>query len=204
MTTRVWQPSSIEGLELHNVRAEPASHQGRQGLRLTEQVMGEGGIAVLPDSELRDGVIETRLVGLVRPDAAPDMRGFVGIAFRVQPDGARYECMFVRPTNARADDQLRRNHSTQYISHPDHPWYRLREEAPGVYESYTDLVPGDWTRVRVVVAGLGARLHIGGAEQPCLVVTDLKLGEAGGDVALWIGAGTEAYFAEVDITSTPT
>jgi len=200
-STRVWLPSSIDGLELRNVRAVPASYQGRQAMRLTEQVMGEGGIAVLPDAELRDGTIETRLAGLVRPDAPPDMRGFVGIAFRVQPAGERYECVFVRPTNARADDQLRRNHATQYISHPDHPWFRLRDEAPGVYESYTDLVPGDWTRFRVEVTGVRARLHVGGTEQPCLIVNDLKLGETSGSVALWIGAGTEAYFSEVDITS---
>ena|SRR5258708_28541659 len=43
----------------------------------------------------------------------------------------------------RADDQLRRNHSTQYISEPEWPWPRLRSEAPGVYESYVDLVPAN-------------------------------------------------------------
>jgi hypothetical protein len=198
---RVWQPSSIGDLELHNVLAEPATFRGRRAVRLTERVMGEGGIAVLPDSELRDGRIATRLAGLVRPDAAPDMRGFVGVAFHVQPGGQAYECVFVRPTNARADEQLRRNHSTQYISHPDHPWYRLREEAPGVYESYTDLVPGAWTRFRLELEGVRARLSVGAAGQPCLVVNDLKMGEASGRVAMWIGAGTEAYFAEVYIAS---
>jgi hypothetical protein len=197
----MWFPSSTDGLALHNILAEPASYRGRQAMRLTELAMGEGGIAILPDSELDHGTIETRLVGLVRPDAAPDMRGFVGIAFRVQPGGERYECMFVRPANGRADDQLRRNHSTQYMSHPDHPWYRLRQESPGVYESYTDLVPGDWTRLGVEVSGVRGRLHVGGAEQPCLIVNDLRLGETSGQVALWIGAGTEAYFGEVDITT---
>jgi hypothetical protein len=198
--TRIWLPSSIDGLELHNVRAEPGSYQGRQAVRLTEQVMGEGGIAILPDSELGDGWIETRLAGRVRPDAPPDMRGFAGVAFRVRPDGNQYECLFLRPMNARADEQLRRNHTTQYVSHPDHPWYRLREEAPGIYESYADLVPDDWTRVRIEVSGMRARLHLGSAEQPCLIVNDLKLGTGSGRVALWIGTGTEAYFGEVDIT----
>jgi hypothetical protein len=46
----------------------------------------------------------------------------------------------LRPTNGRADDQVRRNHSTQYISYPDFPWYRLREETPGMYESYSDSI----------------------------------------------------------------
>jgi hypothetical protein len=142
-------------------------------------------------------VIEAEVVGVLRPNAPPDMRGFVGIAFRVQPEGAQFECFFVRPTNARAGDQLRRNHSTQYYAHPDYPWFRLRQESPGVYESYTDLVPSVWTKIKMVVAGVRAQLYVNGAEQPCLIVNDLKLGEREGKIALWIGSGTEAYFSEV-------
>lgn len=95
---------------------------------------------------------------------------------------------------------MRRNHSTQYISHPDYPWYKLREEHPGVYESYTDLVPGEWTKVRIIVSGTRAQLYVHGAEQPCLIVKDLKLGEKEGGIALWIGTGTEAYFSEILVT----
>src|SRR5688572_33379506 len=114
------------------------------------------------------------------------MRGFVGIAFRVQKQGIGFECFYLRPTNGRADDQLRRNHATQYVSHPDYPWFRLREENPGVYESYTDLVPGEWTKVKIVVSGVQAQLYVNGAEQPCLIVNDLKLGHIEGLIALWI------------------
>jgi hypothetical protein len=92
---------------------------------------------------------------------------------------------------------LRCNYSAQYISHPDFPWYRLREETPGAYESYTYLVPGAWIAVRIAVSGIQAQLYVNGAEQPCLVVNDLKLGETQGGIALWIGAGTEAYFSTV-------
>jgi hypothetical protein len=126
-------------------------------------------------------------------------RGFVGVAFRLRKDPLRYECFYLRPTNGRAEDQLRRNHSTQYISHPDHPWDRLRKENPGVYESYVDLVPGEWTRVKIVVSGTEARLFVHGAEQPSLIVKDLKLGVSEGAVALWIGPGTEAHFTGLRI-----
>jgi len=128
------------------------------------------------------------------------MRGFVGIAFHVQPQGSQFECFYLRPTNGRAEDQLRRNHALQYISHPDFPWYKLREENPGVYESYTDLVPDEWTKIKIVVAGVRAQLFVNGSAQPCLVVNDLKLGEVPGQIALWIGFGTEAHFSEVKVT----
>jgi hypothetical protein len=193
--------SSLSELELCNVEAELVSYQGRQAVRLIEQGEADCAIAILTESDFRDGVIETEIAGMPRRDAPQDMRGFVGIAFRVQPHGSRFECFFLRPTNGRADDQLRRNHSTQYISYPDYPWYRLREEAPGVYESYTDLVPGAWMPVKIVVSGTRAVLYVNRAEQPCLIVNDLKLGESRGQIALWIGSGTEAYFSTLEIKS---
>jgi hypothetical protein len=39
------------------------------------------------------------------------------------------------------------------------------------------------------------RLFVHGAEQPALIVKDLKLGVSEGAVALWIGPGTEAHFS---------
>ena len=93
--------------------------------------MGRGGpLAVLPLADFGDGTIEAEVAGVPHEEALSFSRGFVGVAFRVQPDRARYECFFLRPANSRADDQLRRNHSTQYIAEPDYPWHRLREEQP--------------------------------------------------------------------------
>ena len=200
---QVFELESLSELELLNVRAEPVIYRGRSALRLLEQDMmsNEQNIAILSNSYFKDGVIETEIAGSPRPDAPMDMRGFVGIAFRVQPHGSHFEYFFLRPTNGRADDQLRRNHSTQYCSHPDFPWFKLREESPGVYESYTDLIPGEWTKIKIVVAGLRAELYVNGAEQPCLIVKDLKLNDSQGQIALWIGAGTEAHFSKIIIKS---
>jgi len=187
-----------ERLERVNVAAEAALYRGKAAVRLVEApgVTGDAEtLAVVPGARLRDGTIEIEIAGAPRAGAeAGGARGFVGIAFRLQKDPLRYECFYLRPTNGRAEDQLRRNHSTQYVSHPDHPWHRLRKESPGVYESYVDLVPGEWTRVRIVVSGTEARLFVHGAEQPSLIVKDLKLGASEGAVALWIGPGTEAHF----------
>lgn len=194
--------TSAEGLELRNVTAAAVTYNGRSAVRLVE-VARQGGsdttpaLAVLPDSDFGDGVIEAELAGKPRGDASGQPRGFVGIAFHVSDDASRFECFYIRPTNGRADDQLRRNRSTQYMSFPDFPWHRLRKETPGVYESYADLVAGEWTRIRIEVAGTKARLFVGDAQQPALIVNDLKLGAGRGKVALWIGDGTEAYFSKV-------
>jgi hypothetical protein len=197
--SRTFPLASLSELELLGARAELATYRGRRAVRITEPETPHetDPLAIIATSDFTDGVIETEIVGAPRADAPAEMRGFVGIAFRVQPHGAKYECFFLRPTNGRADDQLRRNHSTQYISHPDYPWYKLREENPGVYESYADLVPGEWTALKIVVSGVRAQLYVNGADQPCLIVNHLKLGESRGQIGLWIGAGTEAYFTQV-------
>ena len=192
---------STDGLELLNVKADVVTYRGRKAVHLVENVKeGTSGdtIAIIRGTDFRDGVIEAEIAGVPAAGAAEGARGFVGIAFRVN-DISHYEAFYLRPTNGRAEDQLRRNHSTQYISHPDYPWHRLRRENPGVYESYVDLVPGEWTKIRVVVSGSEARLFVHGSEQPVLIVKDLKHGESSGKIALWIGSGTEAWFSSVAV-----
>lgn len=196
-------PLGPDTVEPVNVEVAAVDYEGRPALRLTEKpgVAAEAdSLAVIPGLVFGDGTIEIDVAGAPRADSFEGARGFVGVAFRLQKDPSRYECLYIRPKNGRAEDQLRRNHSTQYVSHPDHPWHRLRREAPGVYESYVDLVSGEWTRLKIVVAGTEARLFVHDAEQPCLIVKDLKLGDSEGAVALWIGAGTEGHFANLRVT----
>lgn len=198
---------SEKGLDATKVTAEVATYRGRRAVRLLNDDSGIGkgdpsggqSLAIVAGSEFGDGGIEGNLVGLPRKGAPPDTRGFVGLAFRVEGHGARFEAFYLRFTNGRAEDQLRRNHAAQYVSEPDFPWFRLREENPGVYESYVDIEPEAWTHVRIDVTGRKARLYVNRAEQPCLIVNDLKLGAARGQVALWDGADTEAYFSNLRV-----
>jgi hypothetical protein len=44
------------------------------------------------------------------------------------------------------------------------PWYRLRKEFPSKYESYVDLMPGVWTKIKIDVRGERARLYVHGQE----------------------------------------
>lgn len=190
-------------LDLHNVKAEPITYLGRAALRVTDvgppDLSDAGRLAVIRNSSFQDGTIEASLSGDTAPDAAANLRGFVGIAFRVSTDASRFECFYLRPKNGRSEDQLQRNHSAQYISIPGFPWQKLRSETPGKYESYVDLIAGQWTKVKIEVAGTGARLYVNGADQPTLIVQDLKQPPMKGPIALWIGLGTIAHFSDVRV-----
>lgn len=196
------------GLQPHNVTVNDVFYRGRKALRVmslpsADAVYGAqksgtgGGIVLLEGSSFHDGTIDVDVAGMPQANAPALLRGFVGIAFRVPPDASRYDYVYIRPKNGRADDQERRNHSTQYASFPDNEWLKLRTESPGRYESYVDLVPGEWTRLKIEVSGISMRLYVNGAAQPTLLVNDLRLGDSSGAVALWIGVGTEAYFANL-------
>jgi hypothetical protein len=201
---------TAEGLRAHNVTIEPATHLGQRAVRVAisddarkRMAAGEAveELAVIDGTDFANGVIEAEIAGAPGQNAGEGARGFVGIAFRVQPDLKRYDAFYLRMTNGRAEDQERRNHSAQYMSHPDWPWDRLRRETPGRYEAYVDLVPDAWTPIRIEVRGNKARLYVNGQAQPTLIVNDVKSGEqAHGAIALWIDPGTVAYFRNLRVT----
>jgi hypothetical protein len=193
---------SADRLVGKNVSIAQSNYKGRSAVQVLAkpEAANATSYALVKGVSFRDGVIEVDLAGQPAADASAAARGFIGIAFRIRDDG-RYEYIYLRPTNGRADDQIRRNHSTQYSSYPDFDFARSRQEAPGKYESYVDLQPGVWTKYKIDIQGRNARLYVHGAEQPCLIVNDLKLEPREGGVALWVGPGTEGYFANLKIVT---
>ena len=185
-----------------NVSITQATYQGRSAVHVVANADARNATsyAVLKETSFRDGTIEVDMAGQPAAGAGEGARGFVGVAFRLQADG-KYEYIYLRPTNGRADDQVRRNHSTQYSSYPDFDYAQSRKEAPEKYESYVDVQPGVWTKVKIEVEGRKARLYVHGAEQPCLIVNDLKLEPKEGRIALWVGPGTDAYFSNLKVTA---
>jgi hypothetical protein len=213
--------TSPDGLLLENTSVQAATLHGKQGLRVVmaddalarvrgmsaaeRQRASETGqfpeqMAIIDGLEFGNGIIEVEIAGEPLAGVFEGARGFVGIAFRVQKDRRSYDAFYLRPANGRAEEQLRRNRAVQYISHPDWTWFRFRQETPGKYESYVDLVPGEWTRIRIEVQGAQARLYVHGAEQPSLIVNDLKTGDsARGGIALWLDIGTVAHFRNLSV-----
>ena len=181
-----------------------------------EKLMGREAVRVVQDStvtkaneptyarvrgvEFRNGTIEVNVLSRLLPNASQGARGFIGIAFRVNDSNTKFECIYIRPTNGRADDQVRRNHSIQYFSFPDYTFDRLRKEAPEKYESYADMGLNEWIKLKIVVKDLQAKLFINDSKQPSLIVNDLKHGaNYWGAIALWVDSGTEGFFSDLKI-----
>jgi hypothetical protein len=149
-----------------------------------------------------NGTIEADVAAVLAHDAPAFARGFIGLGFRIDPNLA-FESIYLRPANSRVDDQVRRNHSIQYFSHPDYDFARLRTEAPEKYEAYTDVALGEWVHMRVEVQNQVATLYVNRGKQPSLVVTDLKLGpDHRGGVGFWIETGTVGHFRNLQISPT--
>ena len=209
---------TTDGLSLHNTTAESVTFKGKRAVRVAvapdvarrpEYLAGmvePEALARIEGLEFSNGIIEAEVASAPAEGSYLGARGFVGIAFRLQAErdssgSQTYDAFYLRPTNGRAEDQERRNHAVQYISHPEWTWSRLRRETPSRYEAYVDLVPDTWTKIRIEVRGAQARLYVHGEPQPVLIVNDVKSGpSAAGAVALWIGPGTVAYFRNLVVT----
>jgi len=184
---------SAEGLKPVNAKVEAVMYKDRKAIRVTDTApqgtSDDGRFVVVSGSQFEDGLIEVDVAGDRFPGAPEVARGFVGV-----------EAFYLRPYNGRSDDQLQRNHSAQYISSSEYPWNRLRQEFPGKYETYVDLMPGEWAKMKIEVKGDKARLYVNGAPEPTLVVNHLLQGSTKGAVALFISVGSVAHFSNLRVS----
>jgi hypothetical protein len=187
----------------YQVTVAATDYKGKPAIALEMPKMAnnEKTVAVLKDIDFHNGTIEATISGQPRANSGEGARGFVGIAFRVAADTSKMELFYIRPTNGRANDQVRRNHSAQYVSMPGFPWEKLRKETPEKYEAYADMLPAEWTKVKIEVKDETAKFYVNGATQPTLIVNDLKQGkDLRGSVGLWIGPGSLGHFADLKVT----
>jgi len=195
---------NVEKLQKVNVSTSMETLKGKQVVKLIKdssiKKFDEPTFAKVTGVDFKNGIIEVKVLSRLLKTAPEFARGFIGIAFRINDSNTEYESIYIRPTNARADDQVRRNHSIQYYSYPDYKFDRLRKESPEQYESYSDLEMNKWIILRIEVKGAQAKLFINKNPQPSLIVKDLKHGaNASGSVALWVDEGTEGFFSDLRI-----
>lgn len=150
-------------------------YQGKTALYL------KGGLALVEDAELTDGVIEYWC-------AIPEARGFAGATWRVQ-DALNREEFYIRAHQSGNPD------ANQYspIFNGMSAWQLYHGEgygAPVEYEFDT------WFPVRIVVSGDQAEVFIGDLEKPALFIDDLKRDKASGSVGLYAADFGPARFAD--------
>lgn len=193
---------SVEDVSVHSFHGKI---DGKTALRIIKDsvvvAFDEPTFSRIKGVEFENGTIEVRVLSRLLPDAPNFSRGFIGVTFRINDDNSEFESIYVRPSNGRADDQVRRNHSVQYFSYPDYKFDRLRKETPEKYESYADIGLNEWIDLKIVVKDSEAKLFINGSKQPTLIVNDLKHGaDRFGAIGLWVDVGTEGFFRDLKIT----
>lgn len=198
------------------IKFEASRLKAHQTYMSIEKLMGKTVLRVAKDStvkavdeptyvrikglDFQDGIIEVKVLSRLLKTARPSDRGFIGIAFRIDEQNSKFEGIYIRPTNGRAEDQVRRNHSIQYFSYPNFKFDRLRKEAPETFESYADMGLNEWITLRVEVKGKEARLFLNNSQYPVLVVKDLKWGDkVSGGIGLWVDVGTDGYFRDLKV-----
>jgi hypothetical protein len=194
--------TDTQGLVARGITVEVAEFLGRKAVRLAKPAESEG-FALLRGTDFQDGTIEADVAVKITTPPGARMPGFIGLAFRAKPDASGYEMFYVRPGNARAEDQAMRNHAAQYTAAPRYTWYELRRAWPWVYEGHADLQLDAWTHMKIEVAGRVARLYLNGSPQPTLIVDGMKGESLRGGVLLFGYQGEEAYFSNVRITNAP-
>src|SRR5436190_7073308 len=192
-------------LEANHVYMSIEKMDGKQVVKIIKDSTQNGAdlptFVKIKDIDFKDGTIEIKVLSRLLKNAPAFARGFIGVAFHIDSLNSKFEGIYLRPTNGRAEDQLRRNHSIQYFSYPDYGFDRLRKEAEGVYESYADMGLNEWITMRTEVKGKQAKLFLNNNKQPSLIVNDLKLGDnVLGAIGLWVDGGTEGYFKDLKVT----
>ena len=155
----------------------------------------------LTNIAMENGTIEVKMLSRIMENSPfPAARGFIGVAYRVNQENKNFDAIYLRPSNGRADDQLRRNHTIQYFSYPENTFSRLRKEANGLYETYADIGLNEWIDVRIEFQGEKAVLYINNQKSPSFIVTKMLGTSKTGSIALWVEIGTVGYFKDLKVT----
>ena len=150
------------------------------------------GMVRLNDLVFKNGRIEMDIKG-------KNVRGqsFVGIAFHGLNDST-YDVIYFRPFNFK--DPQRNGNSVQYISHPGHTWYLLREKHPGEYENPVEPVPDpqEWFHATIIVNHPSVKVFVNDSEKQSLEINQLSSREEGW-IGLWVGNGSDGNFRNLKV-----
>ena len=152
------------------------------------------GLAIIEDINFETGTIELDLKGENTPG-----RSFVGIAFNIQNDST-YEAIYFRPFNFQAKEQIRRDHSVQYISLPKHDWRLLRTNNEGQFEAEFGRQPSpeDWFKIKIKIEKERVVVYDKETDKELLAVKRL-VKPISNKIALWTGNNSKGAFRNLSI-----
>ncbi|MBO5999140.1 MAG: hypothetical protein J6P87_05595 [Lachnospiraceae bacterium] len=157
---------------------------------------------LLKDIKMHNGTIRVKMLSRLLPDAPDFARGFIGIVFRVNDTGSEFESYYVRPTNGRHPDPVRRSHGSQYFSYPGYTFDYFRKHGITEYEAPCDTGLDEWTDLKAVIEDGYAEFYVNDMDTPVLCVKDLKHGkDAAGGIGLYVDTGTEAFYKDLEVES---
>lgn len=152
------------------------------------------GMAIIKDLIFDKGIIDLEIKGENKPG-----KSFVGIAFNIQNDSV-YEAVYFRPFNFQSEEQIRREHSVQYIHHPKYSWRYLRTNHTGQFEAEFPRQPSpdEWFAVRVKIDD--KKVYIYDKETNTELLSIERLTEQVSDrIALWTGFDSKGEFRNLKI-----
>jgi hypothetical protein len=163
-------------------QAAVADYQGRTCLKV------DSGGAALKDFAMRDAVIDVDVL-------TPASRGFFGIQFRLDDDGANGEWIYLRQHKSGRPDAM------QYtpVLNTGLNWQLYN--GPG-FTAAIDIPRSEWFHLRLEVVGAQAKFYVKDMDRPALVMSDLKSGIERGQVALVVLTGA-TYFSNFEVRSLP-
>jgi hypothetical protein len=179
--------------EINNRSVETFTDGDKKAVRFS--VAKEDGFMILKGYTFSEGTIEFDVKG-----KNVLQQSFVGITFHGQ-DFKTHEVVYFRPFNFMNPDTVRRPRSVQYVSMPEHPWEKLRENFPGKYENRVSPVPdpSGWFHAKITVAGKSIKVYVNNSPKPSLEVE--SLGQfTSGQIGLWAGPLSDPSFANLEIT----
>lgn len=140
------------------------------------------GLAILKNIKFRVGTIELDLKGENNPG-----KSFIGLAFNIQNDST-YEAIYFRPFNFKSKEAVRREHSVQYVSHPNHTWKFLRDHHQGIYEAEYPKppAPDDWFKIRLDIDNDQVRVLDKMYNRELLIINRLEK-QSSDKIGLWVG-----------------
>jgi len=146
----------------------------------------DGGVAILKDLEVRDGVIDVDV-------NTPAPRGFFGLQFRM--DAPNVEWVYLRQHKSGLPDAI------QYtpVLNTGLNWQLYNGDG---FTAAVDIPRNQWFHLRLALTGAQAKFYVKDMEKPALVIDDLKTGVQKGYVALAVLTGA-AYFSNFQIETTP-